>query len=65
VELIVTNPETHRRAVVRFYNKLGNHGTADQGRQASGENDAARVGEVVEMSRFSVFVLPNLVGDWR
>jgi len=44
VGLIVTNLETDSRAVVRFYNKLGNDGTVDQGRQASGENDAARVG---------------------
>jgi len=40
----VTNLETDSRAVVRFYNKLGNDGTVDQGRQASGENDAVRVG---------------------
>ena len=43
VGFIVTNLETDSRAVVRFYNKLGNDGTVDQGRQASGENDAARV----------------------
>ena len=48
VGLIVTNLETDSRAVVRFYNKRGKDGTVDQGRQASGENDAARVGEVAE-----------------
>ena len=29
-------------------------GTVDQGREASAENDATRVGEVIEISRFSV-----------
>ena len=64
VGLIVTNLETDSRAVVRFYNKRGNDGTVDQGRQASGENDAARVGEVVENEPALGFRFPNIGGDW-
>jgi hypothetical protein len=34
------------RAVVRFYNKRGTAGAVDQGRQASGEDDAAELPSV-------------------
>jgi len=40
VGFIVTNLETDSRAVVRFYNQRG---TADQRRQAGGEDDAAEL----------------------
>ena len=43
VGFIVTNLETPSRAVVRFYNKRGTGRAVDQGRQASGEDDAAEL----------------------
>ena len=46
VGFIVTNLETDSRAVVRFYNKRGTAGAVDQGRQASGEDDAAELPSV-------------------
>jgi hypothetical protein len=52
------------RAVARVYNKRGKHGTVDQGRQASGKNDAAPVGEVVENEPFPGFRFPKVGGNW-